>query len=58
MSKQFYRGYEVVSNDNMAAKVVTREAVYRGAKYDPSAEQPGKPVSTVGRMFYRGARAA
>lgn len=58
MSKSMYRGHEVVANDNAKAKVVTRDAVYRGAKYDPTEKASGKAATRKTRVTYRGAKAA
>lgn len=58
VSTKFYRGYEVVANDDAAAKVVTRETVYRGAKFDRTAPTPRPAVATRSRKVYRGVEAA
>ena len=58
MSKQFYRGYEVVANDNGKAKAAPHDAVYRGAHYDPSAPKAANENARKSKVVYRGVKAA
>jgi hypothetical protein len=59
MTKAIYRGHAVVANDNSGKPaIVTHDAVYRGARHDPSMPPKAANQNRKTRITYRGAKAA